>query len=293
VRRANGSAKCSAHGRRRRPQDDLSRRRTLLCAVSFLLLAVATFGPPHRSRVAAAAETDYVTVWYRTVDGVNLGAYVFTQPVRSPTLVLVHGGGWRQVASQSALLEYARALRTEGFVVVVPQYRLSPTGGHWHFPAHVEDVQAAADWAADRVWNNRYGIDRTRVGVLGTSAGGHLTYMVRGVDAVQGFSGPTDLVVGAGDEAVQNFIGCSFARCSSSYYAASPLHVADAAVPPTQIVHSAAESMPVEQATTYYDRLESLGVTARIIIVPGSQHGIALTDDVFTETVAWFDEMLV
>ncbi len=60
----------------------------------------------------------------------------------APVLVFVHGGAWvRGDRKQYPFL--ANRFAREGYVVVVPSYRLSPKFVH---PAHIEDVASAVAW---------------------------------------------------------------------------------------------------------------------------------------------------
>jgi acetyl esterase/lipase len=90
-----------------------------------------------------------------------------------PALVDLHGGGF--VSGTAAMergfgIEMARRL---GVVVVVPEYRLAP---EHPFPAGVEDCYSALCWAHEHA--DGLGIDASRLGVGGQSAGGGLSAAV-------------------------------------------------------------------------------------------------------------------
>jgi len=87
----------------------------------------------------------------------------------APALVFAHGGGWTLGTLDSAD-DICRELATRvGCVVVSVDYRLAP--GH-PFPAPLEDVQSAAAWVREHAGS--LGVDASRVGLAGTSAGGNL-----------------------------------------------------------------------------------------------------------------------
>lgn len=90
-----------------------------------------------------------------------------TAPDRAPVFVFLYGGRW----SSGTRLDY-RALAGEmtrrGWVVIVPDYRLSP---EVKFPGWVEDAAGAVKWTFDNV--SQFGGDTTRIYVAGHSAGGH------------------------------------------------------------------------------------------------------------------------
>jgi len=99
------------------------------------------------------------------------------EPVRrhanTPCLVYFHGGGFIAGDLDS---EHARCVRLAGqadCVVVSVDYRLAP---ECRFPAAVEDCYAALSWTAASA--DDLGIERSRIGVGGVSAGGGLAAAV-------------------------------------------------------------------------------------------------------------------
>ena len=89
-------------------------------------------------------------------------------PGRVPVVVWLHGGGWRFGDRKLApdLKNFARA---SGLAVVSIDYRLSDEA---KFPAPVEDVKTAVRWV--RSVADSFGFDGSRIGLWGSSAGGHL-----------------------------------------------------------------------------------------------------------------------
>jgi acetyl esterase/lipase len=82
-----------------------------------------------------------------------------------PVLLVFHGGGFVRGDKQereNAGMFFAR----EGYLVIVPNYRLGPDH---HWPAGAEDVMSALAWA--RVHASEYHGDVTRIWLLGESAG--------------------------------------------------------------------------------------------------------------------------
>ena len=87
----------------------------------------------------------------------------------APALVFAHGGGWTLGTLDSAD-DICRELASRvGCVVVSVDYRLAP---EHPFPAPLEDVCRAAAWVRDHA--DSLGVDPSRVGLAGTSAGGNL-----------------------------------------------------------------------------------------------------------------------
>ena len=82
-----------------------------------------------------------------------------------PLLVMLHGGGFiRGDKSQRANVGWWAA--REGFVAVLPNYRLAPES---RWPCGPEDVMAIWRWVCSHA--DRLGADRTRVVLMGESAG--------------------------------------------------------------------------------------------------------------------------
>jgi acetyl esterase len=90
-----------------------------------------------------------------------------------PALVYFHGGGW-VIGDLDSHDQVCRALANAArSIVVAVDYRLAP---EHKFPAAAEDAIAATRWIAEHA--PRLGIDPTRLGVGGDSAGGNLSAVV-------------------------------------------------------------------------------------------------------------------
>ncbi len=90
----------------------------------------------------------------------------------APVVVFFFGGRWSEGSKD--LYEFVgAALAKQGFVAVVPDYRLYPAV---KFPAFVEDAAQATRWTRDNA--ARYGGDPNRLFVMGHSAGAHLAALL-------------------------------------------------------------------------------------------------------------------
>lgn len=95
------------------------------------------------------------------------------RPARAlPVVIFLYGGGW--VAGDRGDYGFAgRAFAGEGFVAVVPDYRLVP---EVRFPLFVEDAALAVKWTAENA--ERFGGDPGRITIAGHSAGAYIGAML-------------------------------------------------------------------------------------------------------------------
>ncbi|WP_332816826.1 alpha/beta hydrolase [Sphingopyxis sp.] len=119
-----------------------------------------------------------------------------------PVLVFLYGGGWYSGARDDYGFA-GRAFAKQGFIVVIPDYRIVPEG---HWPDFLQDSAAAVAWAAAHIGD--YGGDPERIALSGHSAGAYNAVMLAldpqwmkaaGSDAsvirgVAALSGPYDFV---------------------------------------------------------------------------------------------------
>jgi acetyl esterase/lipase len=115
-----------------------------------------------------------------------------------PVLVFFYGGSW-QSGDRADYRFAAGALARQGFVVVVPDYRLYP---EVKFPAFLYDCGAAVTWVADHIAQHQG--DRTQIFLLGHSAGAYNAVMLAlapdylgtsvRLAGVIGLSGPYDFL---------------------------------------------------------------------------------------------------
>lgn len=88
-------------------------------------------------------------------------------------LLQIHGGAWMLGNKHEQALPLVYHLAARGWVVVTPNYRLSPRA---RFPDHLVDCKRALAWVRRNI--AAYGGDPNFVAVTGGSAGGHLTALI-------------------------------------------------------------------------------------------------------------------
>ncbi len=100
----------------------------------------------------------------------KLNLYVPPSDKPLPLVIWIHGGAWMSGSKDNGPF---LPLLSQGFAVASINYRLSQ---HAKFPAQIHDCKAAVRWlkanAAD------HNIDAARIGVWGSSAGGHLVALL-------------------------------------------------------------------------------------------------------------------
>lgn len=89
-----------------------------------------------------------------------------------PLVIYVHGGGWSMGTKRLGALDSVIGLIEHGYALISIDYRLAPTVV---FPEFLFDVKTAVRWA--RANAGTYGFDPAHIGMVGDSAGGHLTLM--------------------------------------------------------------------------------------------------------------------
>ena len=90
-----------------------------------------------------------------------------------PVIFYVHGGGWMMGTKTLGAVTCVIGALDRGYAVIAPDYRLAPGVT---FPEFIFDIKTAVRWA--RAHAAEYGLDPDRFGMIGDSAGGHITLMI-------------------------------------------------------------------------------------------------------------------
>jgi acetyl esterase/lipase len=230
-----------------------------------------------------------------------------------PTIVCVHGGGWRGGKRQD-VGQLTQLLAKKNFVAATVTYRLAPK---YQFPAQIEDCKAAVRWL--RANADKYRIDADRIGAVGFSAGGHLVCLLGAADdkaglegaggnpsqssrvqAVVSFFGPTDFTDRNWDKSAEDFflvpfLGGSFEDKKEAYRKASPIVYATADDPPFLFFHGTKDKLVgIDQSEKMNKKLQAAGVSARLVTMQDEGHGWggAKMTQSLDQTVHFFEEKL-
>ncbi|MBM84206.1 MAG: esterase [Planctomycetaceae bacterium] len=215
-----------------------------------------------------------------------------------PVIVWIHGGAWRTGSKNRSP---APRFLGQGYVVVSINYRLSQVA---RYPAQVHDCKAAIRWL--RANSKRFNIDPKRIGVWGSSAGGHLVALLgtsggaksleglggnadqsSNVQAVCDFFGPTDflqmdahsqpkapIIHDAATSPESQLIGGPIQQNPKKVAAANPITYVSKDDPPFLIVHGDRDRLvPHHQSQILHDALKKAGVKSTLHIVKGGGHG--------------------
>jgi acetyl esterase len=205
-----------------------------------------------------------------------LDAYVPSGPELHPAMLVLHGGSWSS-GDKDDMAPVGELVANDGFAAFVVDYRLVPAGT---YPAAVDDVRTAVRWIRKNA--ARYGVDPSRIGAFGVSAGGHLATMLATmgtgstdtgarIRVALSWSGPQDLTM-LPSPAVRAFVGCSIVACPERWKAASPLSHVDRTDGAVLLANSTDELVPLSQAVEMAGALRRNYVPTKLIQVPGSVH---------------------
>jgi len=208
-----------------------------------------------------------------------------------PAIVCLHGGGWR-LGNKRDMRGWIELLAREGYVAASVGYRLAPDAT---FPTQIEDAKTAVRFL--RANADKYAIDKDRFAALGWSAGGHLACLLgltgpkcgfegtacpdqsSRVQAVVDFFGPTDLAAFGNNDLAQRgmlapFIGTKFGDNPAAHERASPVKYVSKDAPPFLIFHGTKDwVVPIEQSRALAEKLKDVGVSVKLVEVPGEGHG--------------------
>ena len=208
-----------------------------------------------------------------------------------PCIVWICGGAWLTM-DRSAHLPYLAQLARSGFVVASVEYR---TSNEAHFPAQLIDVKSAVRYL--RAHAERYRIDPERFGVMGESAGGHLTAMAALADDpafdvgedleysskvqaacpwyppadVTSFPYDSPVIAAASPESLM--LGKNVMLSREEAMKACPVSYVTKDAPAFMILHGTEDhTVPFSQGEALHDSLEAAGCDVRLVAIEGADH---------------------
>jgi acetyl esterase/lipase len=221
---------------------------------------------------------------------------------KAPVLVAVHGGGW-QVGNRKFYSNWGPYLARNGYAVFAIEYRLMKPDVKT-YPGAVYDTKAAVQYV--RAKAGELGIDPERIGLVGDSAGAHLSALVAlageepafsseyrsdpqatvsaKVKAVVGFYGvydmlaqwEHDLLARPRDNISEKFLGAAPYTNRRVFFEASPISYTTVDRNSTRflLIHGDHDDIvdPATQSTAFLAALKRAGFFARTVVIPGAGH---------------------
>ena len=231
---------------------------------------------------------------------VELLVYVPEQPGRYPAILDIHGGGWsqRQIESDRPMME---RLAKRGFVTALVSYRISTEA---KYPAALHDCKAAIRYL--RAHAGELHINPERIGVMGGSAGGHLSGLTAltsgkrefegtGVSAETDSSVQACIVMAATQDLVEAnlkkstpsaiaFFGKSCEEDPELYKAASPITHIHKGSPPTLFIEGEKDTLKIGRKEAM-EKFEALGIDTGVHTLKLAPHPFWMSDPWCAETV--------
>lgn len=284
-----------------------------------LLLAVFTLLRP----TAAVADLSKYDIRPDVVYGHKLGLALTLDAIKPKTnangagILFMVSGGWVSswVPPETLLTTDLNTslgfttLLDKGYTVFLVRHGSSPL---FKVPECIDDVRRATRHV--RRHAAEWGVDPSRLGVYGASAGGHLSLMLgttgddekpdatdplekagSRVAAVVAIFPPTELKSYLESEKFRKqFPALQFD--AADWRPVSPIEQVTSDDAPTLLLHGDQDDLvPDSHSRTMHQALKDKGVTSDLIIFPGAGHGFAGADRdrVLQALVAWFDTHLV
>ncbi len=236
-----------------------------------------------------------VNLWENTPGAYDkipaLDVYVPENKTSDIAAVILPGGGYRYLEAREGK-DFAAFLNEHGITAFVCQYRVAPH----QFPLPLLDARRAMRYV--RYHSEEFGIDKNKVYILGSSAGGHLAALTatykepiefEGVDVIdkesfrpdgQILCYPVIALLGKGlihYGAAEKLLG---ERKDILGNALSPNLIADETAPRAFIWHAYGDAaVHASQPMCYAQRLMDSGVDTELHIYTRGRHGMGLADE--------------
>lgn len=226
---------------------------------------------------------------------------------RFPTVIIVHGGGWRS-GFRSEFVPMAIRLAQRGYAAVTISYRLSAEA---LYPAAIYDTRAAVRWV--RAHADEYRLDPDRFALAGGSAGGQIASLAGVTGNLDRFDpGAASSKVSSAVQAIVNIDGLSdftspearsneddpkknpsaagmwfggrYAEKSELWAEASPIRYVHAGMPPILFVDSAQPRFAVGR-DDMIAKMKQVGVDSEVVFIKDTPHSFWMFDPWLQPTV--------
>ncbi|QDV30233.1 Carboxylesterase NlhH [Planctopirus ephydatiae] len=257
-------------------------------------------------------------VEYAMVGDVRLKLNFYTPKTSAngplPCIVWIHGGGWQNGDKSSGLARVGKWVATGDYAGASIGYRLTDVAS---WPAQIHDCKAAIRYL--RANATQLGIDPERIGVWGSSAGGHLVSLLgtsgdvkelegdlgttgvgSRVTCVVDYCGPSDFLrfdtdapkMSQPGQPVYKLFGGPLKEKLEMAKQASPTTHVSKDDPPFLIVHGTADkTVPLDQGVSFYQRQRDAGMSTILVKIEGGGHGIG-GSEIESRVKSFFDRNL-
>ena len=223
-------------------------------------------------------ETNYTRATNIVFDpstGLKADVYTPQGAKNAPVVVFFFGGRWSE--GDKDLYEFVGgALAKQGFVAIVPNYRLYPAV---KFPAFVEDSAKAVRWAHDNA--ERYGGDAGRLFVMGHSSGAYNAAMLasdesylkavggsrKWLSGMIGLAGPYDFLPFTDADIIDMF------GPPERFEQTQPINHVDGKNPPLLLLHGEDDtSVWPKNSKNFAAKVKAAGGSVEIVLYPKMSH---------------------
>jgi len=204
--------------------------------------------------------------------------HVFLPPKEKATgaaMVVAPGGGHRQVVIEKEGWEIADWLNANGIAAFVLKYRLAKAEGSKYT---LQDHVYADSARAMRLVRSRakeWGIDPSRIGFIGFSAGGEIAGMI-GLKYDAGKPDAADPIERVSSRPDFNVLVYPWYRPGAMRADAEPMFPVPADAPPVFMVCTTEDRSHVEPTVRFYMELEAKKIPVEMHIYNSGPHGFAL-----------------
>lgn len=213
------------------------------------------------------------------------------------TIVMIRGGGFRR-GDKKGFAAMSAALAKQGFATVCIEYR---TLYEALFPAPILDAKSAVKWVRDNA--EKYNLNPNAIGVIGASAGAHLSMSLAVTSNVNALNPDTnsenykvnaavvlaadaDFSEATDDKNLIEWLGVSYEENKTLWELASPINHIDNNSAPTLFIHGADdETVPIEQSTNSLKKFIKNDVYCELVSIPKMAHGFWVNKKWFEFTV--------
>lgn len=207
--------------------------------------------------------------------GLKLDVYTPTNARKAPVVIFYHGGRWEE-GNKDQYEFVGQALASQGFVAVLPNYRLYP---QVHYMAILQDSAKAVVWAHQHIAD--YGGDPGKLVVMGHSSGAYNAAMLaldgeilKGVGGSRawlrgmiGLAGPYDFLPLTAPD-LRDLFGPP-----EHFDRTQPVMWVDGSNPPLLLIHGENdENVYVKNTRSLAQRVQRAGGPVTTIIYPDLSH---------------------